>query len=130
MILDTTALIDIIRGNSNAVKKLKSATEDGVQVSTTLLTVFELFSGLAHTQKPEKELQRIRNILSTQTKFPLTEATAERAGRIHGLLKLQGRSTEAIDVMIGTIALERNESVLTRNIEHFSRIPGLKVETY
>ncbi len=34
------------------------------------------------------------------------------------------------DAMIAGIALINNESVLTKNVEHFSRIRDLKIETY
>ncbi|KAF5434089.1 putative nucleic acid-binding protein, contains PIN domain [Candidatus Methanophagaceae archaeon] len=34
------------------------------------------------------------------------------------------------DAMIAGIALINDESVLTRNVEHFSRIRDLKIETY
>lgn len=34
------------------------------------------------------------------------------------------------DAMIAGIALINDESVLTKNVEHFSRIRDLKIETY
>jgi len=34
------------------------------------------------------------------------------------------------DIMIAATAITRNESVLTRNVEHFNRIPNLKVDSY
>lgn len=34
------------------------------------------------------------------------------------------------DAMIAGIALINNETVLTKNVEHFSRIRDLKIETY
>lgn len=34
------------------------------------------------------------------------------------------------DAMIAGIALLSNETILTKNVEHFSRIRNLKIETY
>ncbi len=34
------------------------------------------------------------------------------------------------DTLIAGIALINNETVLTKNVEHFSRIRDLKIETY
>lgn len=34
------------------------------------------------------------------------------------------------DIMLAGIALTHNESIITRNIKHFSKIEGLKIETY
>ena len=36
----------------------------------------------------------------------------------------------SIDCMIASIALLENEILLTRNTKHFTRISGLKVESY
>ena len=130
MILDSTALIDLVRGKQEAIEKIAELTQEGIPVSTTLLSVFELFSGLVHAQKPQEEIERIRNILRAITKWPVTEASAERAGKIHGSLRNQGRTVEAVDCMIAAIALERNEPLLTDNTDHFSRIPGVDVEHY
>lgn len=37
---------------------------------------------------------------------------------------------DAIDSMIAAIALLENEPLLTRNTKHFTRIKGLRVESY
>ena len=53
---------------------------------------------------------------------------------MHGLEFLKairaGEVIPPVDIMIGAIALENNEIVLTRNVKHFRRIPDLKVKTY
>ena len=55
---------------------------------------------------------------------------AEKAGEIHGTLAKGGQGIDNIDAMIAATALLENETVLTRNIKHFSRVKGLRVESY
>jgi predicted nucleic acid-binding protein len=35
-----------------------------------------------------------------------------------------------MDVLIAAVAMIQNQKVVTRNSEHFARIPGLQVESY
>jgi predicted nucleic acid-binding protein len=47
-----------------------------------------------------------------------------------GQLEKQGLTISDMDALIGSVALERDELLVTRNPRHFQRIPGLRVETY
>jgi predicted nucleic acid-binding protein len=47
-----------------------------------------------------------------------------------GRLEMEGRTISEIDALIASVALERDELLVTRNVRHFARVPGLRVETY
>jgi predicted nucleic acid-binding protein len=49
------------------------------------------------------------------------------AGRIDGSLQAQGIRVALGDLLIGATALELGYSVLTGNVRHFQKIPGLDV---
>jgi predicted nucleic acid-binding protein len=55
---------------------------------------------------------------------------AAKAGEVQGKLIRKGKMINPEDAMIAGIALINNETVLTKNVEHFSRIRDLKIETY
>jgi tRNA(fMet)-specific endonuclease VapC len=57
------------------------------------------------------------------------EAEAVRAGDLLALLDSKGVPIGTEDVLIGATALLAGLSVVTRNVRHFDRIPGLKVES-
>ena len=130
MILDTSFVIDFLKGESNAVSKMKSLLEEGMVVAITTPTIFELYSGLIFLNKSEKEEDKIISLLKKQIVFPLDSNSAERAGRIDGFLMKAGLKIETNDSMIAGIAKINNETILTRDVKHFSRISGLKVESY
>ncbi len=60
----------------------------------------------------------------------LGEAEAIRAGHVLATLEASGRSIGVEDVLIGATALVRGLTVVTRNMAHLSRIPGLRVECW
>ena len=58
------------------------------------------------------------------------ESTAKIFGRIVGGLEAQGLAISDMDALIASIALERDELLVTRNEKHFTRVPGVRVEGY
>ncbi len=129
MILDTTAIIDLIRGDKNIEEKIKYLNEDNVAFLFTSISVFEIWQG-AEDINNEKKLEKIHFFLNSFGSFGFDIPSAEEAGSIHAKLKLEGEIIDPEDSMIAGIAKTNNETVLTKNIKHFSRIPGLKVESY
>lgn len=60
----------------------------------------------------------------------LKKDSSSRAGLIYADLRKKGQALDPTDCMIAAIALENNETLLTRNEKHFSKIKGLKIEGY
>ena len=130
MILDTAFLIDLMNGESNAFQKLNKLLKTNEPQFVTALTIFELYDGLARCTDQDKEQTKIKNILSNQIILPLGAIEAEKAGKIHGTLKKEGKPIQAMDSMIAGIALHKKEKIMTRNVKDFSKVKGIDVETY
>ncbi|MBI1935858.1 PIN domain-containing protein [Candidatus Woesearchaeota archaeon] len=129
MILDTSFVIDLIKGRPNAVSKLKELEKENVPYSITSPTVYELWSGLVSLEKSEKEKQKTTSLISEQIIYFLDDKSAEEAGKIDGKLIKIGKMIEPEDCMIAGIAVTNNQKLLTKD-PHFKRIEGLKVELY
>ncbi|MBI4182147.1 MAG: PIN domain-containing protein [Candidatus Aenigmarchaeota archaeon] len=130
MILDTSFLIDLMRGDMTAVRKLDDLEERRTSMNITAPTLFELWSGFRRSRLPEVERQHIESVLAIGVLWPLDVEAAVRGGLVDGLLLAQGKGIEPVDAMIAGIALCRGEPVITRNADHFSRVEGLQVEQY
>jgi len=130
MIFDTGFIIDLMNKNAQALNKLQELMNKKELQYITSLTIFELFSGLSRSQKPEEEKNKITTILIGLPIFDLDNQCAELGGKLDGILIKEGKMIGAIDSMIAGIALIKNMPVLTRNIKDFSKIKGLKTETY
>jgi tRNA(fMet)-specific endonuclease VapC len=51
-------------------------------------------------------------------------------GRILANLQKSGRSIGLMDLLIAAAALVDNAPLVTRNLDHFQRVPGLTLLTY
>jgi hypothetical protein len=130
LIADTSFLIDLIRGNQEAINKLKEIFERNLGQYIASPTVMELAVGVTLATLPRKELQKIDEILDGFQILSLDSISAWRAGLELGNLKRSGVTVDPIDAQIAGIALQHDDIIVTRNIKHFERFKGLRVETY
>ena len=128
MILDTSALIDLLRGNEMVIAKLKELEQQHIPLFLTSISVFELWQH-ADVYR-EKKLKKIHELLESLGVFIFDISAAKEAGSIHATLKEEGLIIDPEDSMIAGIVNINNETILTRNIKHFERIPHLRVESY
>jgi tRNA(fMet)-specific endonuclease VapC len=129
LILDTYFLVDIMNNKKEAVDKLNQIIHKE-QIHVTSISVFELFSGVSRCNNSKKENQKISLILKTMNILDFDVNSAEKAGLIEGELAKKGKSIGPLDCMIASIAILRNEKLLTRNIKDFSKIDNLIIEVY
>jgi len=130
MILDTGFIIDVMRREENAVRRLRELISSGETQAITTPSLFELYSGVSRSSIPRLEKGRIMQTLSNLVVWSLDTKGAETGGEIDGRLSSKGERLDPVDSMIAGIALSKGEAILTRNVRHFSRIPGLRIETY
>jgi tRNA(fMet)-specific endonuclease VapC len=130
MLLDTTFLIDLMVGDSKAIAKAQKLEVEGIPRAIGAPTVFELWSGIAQSDKPEDEKKRIQEIVVSITQLPLDTRSAIMGGTIYGELATKGETIDPEDAMLGGIAKANNETILTRNVKHFGKIEDLVLETY
>jgi len=129
MILETSFVIDLLKGDEDVVSKMQSLIEQNIPYEITTPTIFELWGGLVNLEKPENEQHRIMSLLEGILIYPFDEESAKIAGNIDGQLVKKGLRIDTEDSMIAGIAIKNNKKVLTRD-DHFNRIEGLKVEEY
>jgi tRNA(fMet)-specific endonuclease VapC len=60
----------------------------------------------------------------------VTSAVAETYGQLARELRASGKMIGANDLWIGATALCHGYPLVTRNLEHFTRLPGLQVRGY
>ena len=62
--------------------------------------------------------------------LPFDEAAARRYGEVRAELERRGTPLGDGDLRIGSIALAQGLTLVTGNVRHFWRIPGLMVENW
>lgn len=129
--LDSDVMVDILRNYPEAMQKY--AATKSVVLATTIINLYELLSGIWCVK--DKNYQRALDILNQFLEnieiLPLDEKSVEKAAKLYGTLSQRGKIIDDLDILIAAICISNNcESFITRNIKDFSRITGLKVETY
>ena len=131
MILDTSFVEDIARGDSTALAKADELADNGVPERLSVMTLYELYWGVGYVDTPQQERDETDAVLETKETYEITPDIARKAGRIAGQLSSDGEPlNDPGDEIIGATGVVHDEPVLTKNSDHFRRIPGLEVETY
>lgn len=131
MILDTSFLEDVAREDDAALEKAAALQREGIPERLSVMTLYELYWGIGYVDRPQAERDAVDAVLDTKETYPVTPEIARKAGRIAGSLSRQGNLlNDPGDELIGATGLVHEEPVLTKNVDHFERIPDLQVETY
>jgi tRNA(fMet)-specific endonuclease VapC len=134
-VLDTSVLVDLLRGPRNrhyvrATRELASLRARGEAIATTRINIAELFVGVELSSDAQREREAIELLLQPMIVLELDELAAEHFGVVAAHLRRQGLPSGELDTLIGAIAIVNGQELLTRNLAHFARIPGLLVRGY
>ena len=129
MILDTTFLIDVLRGNEAVEDTVRNVDESGT-ARVSAISIMELWEGIRLTDATDAERAAVRDLLDGVQEIPFDRACGIEAGTISAELQQAGTSIETADVQIGATARVHDEAVVTRNVDHFERIDGVSVVDY
>ncbi len=121
IVVDSSILIDYIRGGERWVKFIRESEEE-LELYLPTIVVFELFSGKS-TKAPEHE-KEVHKLLKNFQLIQLTTDIAKQAGEIY---RDVSSSLGVADYLIAASAISINGQVLTLNQKHFKQIPGLKI---
>ena len=129
--LDTTFFADLFRKNPAAEKKLYELANETQTVSTTVMTIAELYYGAYKSKNIIDEMRNVALVLESFLILEMNQEGAKMFGEILSTLEKKGQTIPDRDILIGAISLSKGETTLiTRNAKDFARIPGLKVITY
>jgi tRNA(fMet)-specific endonuclease VapC len=99
------------------------------QFEIAAITVAELWHGVERATGAHKARRRnyLQNALESLPIIPYTEETAYHHARIWAELESSGKMIGFYDLIVGALALERDNQVATFNSRHFTQISGLRV---
>ena len=131
IILDTTFLIDLLRGQRSLLGKRAQLEEE--KLVTSEINVFEVMTGIHGSTKQDiqKDLTKAIELFSFLPVLPLDRASSLKAAEIAGKLKKAGQKIGELDCLTAGIAQNHGiTKVITEDKSHFERFPGIKVLTY
>lgn len=130
MVIDTNILVDLLRVRSTPaqiaavgfIQQLQSTEE---ALLTTRFNVAELYVGAALSRDSDDHLQRIDALLAPFQILDFDDRAARAYAEIEAGLRRSGRPVGDFDALIAATTLSHGQSLATRNVRHFSTIPGL-----
>ncbi|MGQ9515568.1 MAG: type II toxin-antitoxin system VapC family toxin [Thermoproteota archaeon] len=128
--LDTSVLIALIRNEDNTMRRLRMEAERGTRICTTPLNLCELYAGAYASRDQAKELRRVRGLQEVVTVLEFQAEACKKYGELVNDPALRKRPVSDFDLIIASISISHGESLATRNVEHFQRIPELTVERW
>jgi predicted nucleic acid-binding protein len=127
LILETTFLIDLEREHhraAGAAVAFLEANEDA-RLYLPFVVAGELAAGTSLSKR-----DRWESFLAPFYVLPSTADVSWEYGRAYRYLKDNGRLIGGNDLWIAATGLAYKMPVVTRNAEHYRRVPGLEVEEY
>ena len=130
VVLDSDILIGFLRNDTNALKTMEDLEKNGEKLNTTVINAFEIFEG-AVLSSEGKKIKQVEDLLRSLVGcYNFNGPASWKAAEISADLKKKGKVLDFQDICIASISIINNEKLITRNIKHFSRIKGLKIEKW
>ncbi len=121
MILDTDFLIPLLNHDQRAIQFLEELVKTNNPIFITHINLWELYQGAFKSKKVAENLADIERIIDDFEVLPFTPAIDRRFAELFTQLERQGKQIGVMDTLIASFALEHNDAIVTRNIEHFTQ---------
>lgn len=125
---DTDFIAALDRGSTDAIAKLDDLEERKETLYTTAINIAELYHGANASRNSSQAISRIEKIITRFSALNLDFDSAKIWGKFAEQLK--SSSIGELDLFIASIAVANKQTLLTRNIKRFERVPGLTVESW
>ncbi len=127
--LDTNIVTALLKGNDNVLQKSRQALLAGFPVMLNAVSYYETKRGLLLPPFRAK-LSVFEHFCSLYGVVPLDRAALDKAAEIYASLREAGMLLEDADILMAAIAIVHDLALVTANVKHFERIPGLSLENW
>lgn len=118
-VVDTSVLVDVLRGEVAAADALRKALRRG-PLHGSEITRLEVLAGM----RP-REQEATEGLLGVLVWHPLDRQLAEVAGELGRTWLPGNRGIDSADLAIAATAVALDAALMTRNVKHFPMFPGL-----
>jgi len=124
-LLDTDTCVELLKKNDCVLQHLEEVGVDNCKISD--ITLAELYFGAFKSgkQKHFNDVHQISMLFES-----CNVGYLKKYGEIRWQLESKGMKIGDMDMFIAATAIEEDFILVTGNEDHFSRIPGLKIENW
>ncbi len=94
------------------------------------IVLAELHAGAHKHPNPAKLLSLIADLRAEVAVLDFDSACAERFGQVRGTLLQKGITVSRMDLLIASVALVHDLTLVTHNTADYQNIPGLRLEDW
>jgi tRNA(fMet)-specific endonuclease VapC len=130
-VLDTNAVSALMKGDARTVERLRATDRADAAVPQPVLA--EIAYGIERLPRSKRRdsLANRFDLIRTQlARVSWTDAVSERYGYIKATLERRGERIEDFDAAIAAHAMAEEAVLVTANLQHMARIPGLTVDDW
>ena len=120
-ILDTTVLIDHLRGRREVVEFITELAQQGHQLGTCCVNIAELYAGLS-----DKEHNRANRLIEHLDYYEISRGIAKLAGGYRFSFARQGVTLTTADTLVAAVAIDQDATLMTANARDYP-MDGIKV---
>jgi len=113
-LLDTTVIIDCLRGRKETVDFLTKIASEGSVGGCCAINIAEVYAGM---RKNEREVTK--KFLDSLEYYEVTRNLAELAGMYKRAYAGKGVTLSLSDVMIAAVVISNNLTLVTDNLRHY-----------
>ena len=126
LLLDTSVCIPLINRTEQVLaERLLDEAPSAVVLCSVVKA--ELYFGARNSGRVAENLDRVERFCGVFESLPFDDAAAARYGSVRAQLSRESRQIGANDLLIASIALSANVTLVSRNLGEFQRVPGLDV---
>ncbi|MBG1243781.1 type II toxin-antitoxin system VapC family toxin [Nostoc sp. NZL] len=127
-LLDTDTCIYWLKGRQPVRDKLLAVGWD--EVCICVITAAELYYGAYNSNRVSENLSNAEDFIQNLPVVPLTDPALKKYGELKAQLRRIGQTIAEFDLLIASVALAENYTLVTNNTRHYERINGLKLENW
>lgn len=126
-LLDTNICISLLKEKYGIREKVKEVKPENCFISE--VTLAELFYGASKSNNKEERTKDVSCLLEIFKVVPIYEVL-ELFGDIKAELERKGTPIDDFDILIGSSAIYNGFVMVTDNVKHLARLPGINVRNW
>ncbi|MBK8256651.1 MAG: type II toxin-antitoxin system VapC family toxin [Polyangiaceae bacterium] len=119
--MDTSVLVDHLRGVTQATSLLRSATRSGISLCSLTVVRTEILAGMR--PKEEKQTMLLFGVLQW---IDITREIADAAGALARRYTKSHPTIDIVDYLLAGASRRTGAQLITLNIKHFPMFPRLQ----
>ncbi len=127
--LDSDILSYFFNGNKAVYEKIKDCIESNKKMAATCINYYEILKGLKYRNAEIKE-KKFKEVIQYLDVVYLDNSAIETASDIYGDLRKNGVTIGDADILIASIVMRNEDTLVTNNVKHYESIKGLNIDKW